>query len=72
MLQASLADGTAARRCVFELFARRLPPGRRYGVVAGVNRALDAVEAFRFGDEEIGYLADASVVDAATRDWLSD
>jgi nicotinate phosphoribosyltransferase len=72
MLQAGLADGTAARRCVFELFARRLPDGRRYGVVAGVNRVLDALEAFRFGDEEIGFLAAAGVVDAATRDWLAD
>src|SRR5699024_10012300 len=29
MLQAALADGTASRRCVFEVFTRRLPPGRR-------------------------------------------
>ena len=39
MLQAALADGTAHRRSVFELFPRRLPEGRRYGVVAGVGRA---------------------------------
>jgi nicotinate phosphoribosyltransferase len=51
MLQAALADGTGHRRSVFELFPRRLPEGRRYGVVAGVGRALDAVEQFRFGDE---------------------
>ena len=25
MIDAALRDGTAARRCVFELFARRLP-----------------------------------------------
>ena len=35
MLQAALAGGTAERRSVFELFGRRLPEGRRYGVVAG-------------------------------------
>src|SRR5690349_18266490 len=34
MLQAALAAGTAGRRSVFELFPRRLPEGRRYGVVA--------------------------------------
>jgi nicotinate phosphoribosyltransferase len=34
MLDAALRDGTAARQCVFEVFARRLPDGRRYGVVA--------------------------------------
>ena len=50
MLQAALASGTAHRRSVFELFGRRLPEGRRYGVVAGVGRALDAIEAFRFDD----------------------
>ena len=52
MLQAALARGTAHRRSVFELFGRRLPEGRRYGVVAGVGRALDAIEAFRFDDEQ--------------------
>ena len=32
MVSAALAAGTADRRCVFEVFARRLPDGRRYGV----------------------------------------
>jgi nicotinate phosphoribosyltransferase len=72
MLQASLADGTAERRSVFELFARRLPDGRRYGVVAGVNRLLDALERFRFDDRAIAFLADHGVVDQATRDWLAN
>ena len=54
MLQAALAGGTAHRRSVFELFPRRLPEGRRYGVVAGVGRALDAIEAFRFDDARAG------------------
>ena len=53
MLQAALAGGTAHRRSVFELFPRRLPEGRRYGVVAGVGRALDALEDFRFDDEAL-------------------
>ena len=48
MLQAALAAGTAERRCVFELFSRSLPDGRRYGVLAGVGRALEALESFRF------------------------
>ena len=54
MLQAALHAGTAERRSVFELFPRRLPEGRRYGVVAGVGRALDAFEDFRFDDEVLG------------------
>jgi nicotinate phosphoribosyltransferase len=69
MLQAALAGGTAHRRSVFELFGRRLPEGRRYGVVAGVGRALDAIEAFRFDDEVLAALD--GVVDAPTLEWLS-
>src|SRR4029079_15397833 len=72
MLQAALAAGTADRRAVFELFPRRLPEGRRYGVVAGVGRALDAIERFRFDDETLAVLRDGGVVDATTLDWLAD
>jgi nicotinate phosphoribosyltransferase len=69
MLQAALGAGTARRRSVFELFPRRLPEGRRYGVVAGVGRALDALEAFCFDDEALAALD--GVVDEPTREWLS-
>ncbi|SFN06252.1 nicotinate phosphoribosyltransferase [Pseudonocardia ammonioxydans] len=70
MVAAALADGTADRRCVFELFARRLPHGRRYGVVAGTGRLLDALSRFRFGPAELEPLA--GVVDPATLEWLRD
>src|SRR6476620_1022360 len=72
MLQAALADGTADRRCVFEVFTRRLPPGRRYGVVAGTGRVLESLETFRFGAEELGWLADERVVDDRTLACLAD
>jgi nicotinate phosphoribosyltransferase len=72
MLQAALAAGTAHRRSVFELFPRRLPEGRRYGVVAGVGRALDALERFRFDDATLAVLRQGEVVDGPTLDWLSD
>ena len=72
MLRAALRAGTASRRCVFELFARRLPEGRRYGVVAGVGRALRALRHFRFDDESLRFLLDREVVDSATADWLAD
>jgi nicotinate phosphoribosyltransferase len=71
MLAAALADGTAQRQCVFEVFARRLPDGRRYGVVGGTGRVLDAIAEFRFGSAELDRLAEASVVDKATLDWLA-
>jgi nicotinate phosphoribosyltransferase len=71
MLRAALHSGTAHRRSVFELFGRRLPEGRRYGVVAGVGRALEAVAAFRFDDEALSFLREAGVVDEATLDHLA-
>ncbi|EYR63822.1 nicotinate phosphoribosyltransferase [Actinotalea ferrariae CF5-4] len=70
MLQAALADGTARRRCVFEVFSRRLPPGRRYGVVAGTGRVLEALADFRFGEEELSFLSRHGVVDTDTLRWL--
>ncbi len=69
MLQSALRAGTADRRSVFELFPRRLPEGRRYGVVAGVGRALDAIERFRFDEQTLAVLTD--VVDAPTLEWLA-
>ncbi|QJY44727.1 nicotinate phosphoribosyltransferase [Pseudonocardia broussonetiae] len=68
MVAAALADGTADRQCVFEVFARRLPDGRRYGVVAGTGRLVESISRFRFGDEELAALR--HVVDAPTLDWL--
>jgi nicotinate phosphoribosyltransferase len=72
MVRAALRAGTANRRCVFELFARRLPEGRRYGVVAGVGRALRALGQFRFDEESLRFLLDREVVDQDMADWLAD
>jgi len=72
MLGSALADGTADRPCVFEVFARRLPDGRRYGVVAGTARVLDAIADFRFTDAELSQLESTAVVDSATLAWLAD
>ena len=71
MLQAALSDGTAGRRCVFEVFTRRLPHGRRYGVLAGTGRVLEALADFRFGPEELDWLSRERVVDDATLDYLA-
>jgi nicotinate phosphoribosyltransferase len=72
MVRAAIQSGTANRRSVFELFPRRLPPGRRYGVVAGVGRALRALRAFRFDEESLRFLIERAVVDGPTADWLAD
>ncbi|MGW4847249.1 nicotinate phosphoribosyltransferase [Nocardia brasiliensis] len=68
MLAAALADGSAHRRCTFEVFARRLPHGRRYGVVAGTARVLDALAHFHFGEAELAVIA--RFLPAETVDWL--
>ncbi len=62
MLDSALRDGSAWRRCVFEVFARRLPDGRRYGVVGGTGRVLDAIAAFRFDEQTVRFLHDNGVV----------
>lgn len=72
MIEAALRDGTASRPTVFELFARRLAGGRRFGVVAGTGRLLSLLREFRFGDDELRYLRDNRVVDAVTLATLAD
>lgn len=71
MLSAALRDGTAHRRCVFEVWARRLPPGRRYGVVAGTGRLVEALGEFRFGEPELDFLTRNEIVDPETARWLA-
>ncbi|MFE2378679.1 nicotinate phosphoribosyltransferase [Streptomyces sp. NPDC059398] len=71
MLQAALKAGTADRRSVFEVFTRRLPEGRRYGVVAGTGRVLDAVENFRFDEDQLRFLREQEIVDGPTAEWLA-
>ena len=70
MLAAALRDGTATRRTTFDLFARRLPDGRRYGVVAGTGRLLESLSAFVFDDAALATVDD--FLDSATLDYLRD
>jgi nicotinate phosphoribosyltransferase len=71
MLEGALRSGAADRPCVFEVFARRLPEGRRYGVVAGTGRLLEALQRFRFDDGVLADLSERRVVDRPTLDWLA-
>jgi nicotinate phosphoribosyltransferase len=52
------------------MFARHLPNGRRYGVVAGTGRLLAALDQFRFGDDELAFLDRGQIADPATLDYL--
>ena len=72
MLQAALASGTAHRRCTFEVFTRRLPAGRRYGVLAGTGRFLEGLQSFRFDDEDLSFLASRNIVNAQTLKYLEN
>jgi nicotinate phosphoribosyltransferase len=72
MLGAALRDGSAARRCTFEVFARRLPEGRRYGVVGGTARLLEAITDFRFSAADIEFLRDTGVVGDLGAQFLAE
>ena len=67
MLDASMKDGTHSRECVFEVFGRKLPNERRYGVVAGTGRLIQAVRDFRFTEDQI---ATADFLSEETKDYL--
>ena len=67
MLQAALRDGSANRQVTCEVFGRRLPNERRYGVVAGAERVLRAVEDFRFSANQ---LAEMDFLDEKTKEYL--
>jgi len=71
MLQAALHSGAAHRRSVFEAFARRLPEGRRYGIVAGTGRILEGIRNFTFSDEQLQFLSRTKVVNQETIDYLA-
>ncbi len=72
MVRAAMDAGTANRRSLFDLFTRRLPEGRRYGVVAGLGRVIDAIGEFSFGEAELGFLRDRGIVTDDLAHWLAN
>ncbi|KGJ72425.1 nicotinate phosphoribosyltransferase [Cryobacterium roopkundense] len=72
MVDAAINSGRANLECMFEAFARRLPTGRRYGIVGGTGRLLELIRQFRFGDAELTWLEDNAVVRRPTLDFLAD
>jgi nicotinate phosphoribosyltransferase len=71
MVEAALRSGRAQLPATFEVFARRLPEGRLWGVFAGLGRLLEALDRFRFGQAQLAWLEENLVVDQATLEWLS-
>jgi nicotinate phosphoribosyltransferase len=72
MLDAARHSGKWETECVFDVFTRRLPSGRRYGVVAGIGRVIEAIGDFRFGDAELAFLDNANIVSGDTLAWLAN
>ena len=70
MLSSWVTEGTVGNRAVFECFGRRLPEGRRYGMLAGLGRLLPMLEDFRFDDDDVAWLQEQGVVNAAGADYL--
>ncbi|RRD04066.1 nicotinate phosphoribosyltransferase [Arachnia propionica] len=72
MVQAALDAGTAWRHSLFDLFTRRLPEGRRYGVIAGLGRALEAIDDFRFDEATLAFLLERGIIRENLAEWLAD
>src|ERR1700712_2956231 len=79
MLSSWLADGDrndgpamAHRPAGFEGFPRRLPPGRRFGVLAGLGRLLPLIADFAFDADEVAWLLEAGAITQQCPDYLAD
>ena len=72
MLSSWLTDGSVNHRAVFECFARRLPAGRRYGVLGGLGRLLPLIRDFRFRASDIDYLRESGAITDLAADYLAN
>ncbi|WP_131104506.1 nicotinate phosphoribosyltransferase [Ornithinimicrobium sufpigmenti] len=72
MLSTLIESGRAEHPAVFELFARRLPAGRRFGLLAGLGRLLEELDGFRFDADELDWLAAEGVITPAVARYLAD
>ena len=70
MIQAYLDHGET-RPAVFEFFVRKLPPRRGFLVAAGLEQALDFLEALRFAPGDIDWLARSGRFGRALLDYLA-
>lgn len=71
MLEAALKSGQADQPATFEVFTRRLPDRRQWGVFGGLGRLTGALEEFCFTAEQLAWLEEADVVRAGTLEWLA-
>ena len=57
MAQAYRSSGKAETEAVFHLFFRRNPFGGGFAVACGLSRVLELLQDFRFGEQDLAYLA---------------
>jgi len=57
---------------VFEMFVRRLPPGRGFLMAAGLQQVLDFLEGLHFEQDELDWLAGCGHFGRDFVDWLAD
>ncbi len=72
MLSSWVTSGHVQHQAVFEAFARRLPEGRRYGMLAGLGRLIDLIPRFRFDPDEVAWLEGSGVITPSAADYLRD
>lgn len=72
MLQSFVDSGRVNDKAVFEVFTRRLPAGRRFGVFAGLGRLIPMIKNFEFMGSDLQWLREQGIVNRATWDYLSD
>jgi nicotinate phosphoribosyltransferase len=70
MLQAYYEAGMTGT-AVFELFVRKLPPGRNFLVVAGLEQAVEFLEQLTFGAEELAWVRASGVFKPAFAERLA-
>ncbi|WP_112661589.1 nicotinate phosphoribosyltransferase [Microvirga flavescens] len=69
MLHAYVELGMA-ETATFDLFFRKLPPGRNYLLACGIGSLLDEIEALAFSKDDIAYLATLNLFPKAFLDRL--
>ncbi len=71
MLQAYRAGGMNDT-AVFEMFVRALPPRRNFLLAAGLQQVVEYLQALRFADDDLAWLASTGRFDEAFLDSLRD
>src|ERR1035437_2099688 len=71
MLEAYAAHGMA-ETAVFELFVRKLPPGRGFLMAAGLEQAVEFLETMRFMPDELAWLLASGMFSSGFLDGLKD